>query len=51
MIGLEGVIRLAFWGTDGHRRLDVQGFARKEEWVELSERLGADRPTAAHVEA
>jgi len=51
VIGLEGVIRLAFWGTNGHRRLDVQGFAPKEEWVELSERMGADRPALAHAEA
>jgi len=36
VVGLEGVIRLAFWGTDGQRRLDVQGFPPKEDWAELS---------------
>lgn len=36
VVGLEGVIRLAYWGSDGHRRLDVQGFARAERWAELS---------------
>jgi hypothetical protein len=51
VIGLHGVIRLAFWGTDGQRRLDVQGFAPKEEWVELSERLGAGRPPDIQTEA
>lgn len=51
VIGLEGVIRLAFWGTDGRRHLDVQGFAPKEEWVELSERMGAERPTVVQAEA
>ncbi len=35
VVGLEGVIRLAYWGTDGHRRLDVQGFAPRERWAEL----------------
>ncbi len=51
VIGLEGVIRLAFWGTNGQRHLDVQGFAPKEEWVELSERLGAERPAMVEAEA
>jgi hypothetical protein len=36
VVGLEGVIRLAYWGDDGHRRLDVQGFAPSERWGELS---------------
>jgi hypothetical protein len=36
VVGLEGVIRLAYWGSDGHRRLDVQGFAPSERWGELS---------------
>jgi hypothetical protein len=35
VVGLEGVIRLAYWGSDGHRRLDVQGFAAAERWAEL----------------
>ena len=47
VVGLEGVIRLAFWGKDGQRRLDVQGFAPKEEWQELSERISAGSPAAA----
>ncbi len=42
VVGLEGVIRLAYWGTDGHRRLDVQGFAPLDRWVELSR----DQPPA-----
>jgi hypothetical protein len=36
VVGLEGVIRLAYWGNDGHRRLDVQGFAASERWGDLS---------------
>jgi hypothetical protein len=36
VVGLEGVIRLAYWGNDGHRRLDVQGFAPRERWGDLS---------------
>lgn len=51
VVGLEGVIRLAFWGTNGQRHLDVQGFAPKEEWVELSERLGGERPAAGEAVA
>ena len=35
-VGLEGVIRLAYWGNDGRRRLDVQGFAPNERWGDLS---------------
>ena len=34
VVGLEGVIRLAYWGADGHRRLDVEGFAPTERWPE-----------------
>ena len=36
VVGLEGVIRLAYWGNNGHRRLDVQGFAPSERWGDLS---------------
>ena len=36
VVGLEGIIRLAYWGSDGHRRLDVQGFAANERWGDLS---------------
>ena len=36
VVGLEGVIRLAYWGADGRKRLDVQGFAPSERWEELS---------------
>ena len=39
VIGLEGVIRLAHWGTDGHRRLDVEGFAAISRWEELSRQM------------
>jgi len=51
VIGLEGVIRLGFWGNNGQQHLDVQGFAPKEEWVELVERIGAESPAAAEAEA
>jgi hypothetical protein len=51
VIGLEGVIRLGFWGANGHRHLDVQGFAPKEEWVELSERMSAGSPAVVEAEA
>ena len=37
VVGLEGVIRLSFWGLNGTRRLDVQGFAKLERWDELSQ--------------
>ena len=37
VVGLEGVVRLAYWGSDSHRRLDVQGFAALERWAELSQ--------------
>ena len=46
VVGLEGVIRLAYWGTDGHRRLDVQGFAPAERWAELSQESATDPPGA-----
>ncbi len=35
VVGLEGVIRLAYWG-DVRRRLDVEGFALSERWGYLS---------------
>lgn len=35
VVGLEGVIRLACWGTGGSRRPDVEGFALTERWAEL----------------
>jgi len=35
VVGLEGVIRLAYWGSDGHRRLDVQAFVPSERWGDL----------------
>jgi hypothetical protein len=49
VVGLEGVIRLAYWGTDGHRRLDVQGFAPADRWPEVSrqEQSGARTPESA----
>jgi hypothetical protein len=36
VVGLEGIIRLAYWGNNGHRRLDVQGFAPSDRWGDLS---------------
>jgi hypothetical protein len=36
VVGLEGIIRLAYWGEDGQRRLDVQGFAPSERWSEMA---------------
>ena len=35
VVGLEGVIRLAYWDNNGHRRLDVQGFAPSDRWGDL----------------
>ena len=32
VVGLEGVIRLAYWNNNGYRRLDVQGFAPSDRW-------------------
>ena len=37
VVGLEGVIRLSYWGLNGQRRLDVQGFAKLDRWAELSQ--------------
>jgi hypothetical protein len=37
VVGLEGVIRLSYWGLNGQRRLDVQGFAKLDRWVELAQ--------------
>lgn len=48
VVGLEGVIRLAYWGTDGRRRLDVEGFARADRWLELCQRPA--QPISASVE-
>jgi hypothetical protein len=45
VMGLEGVIRLAYWGADGQRRLDIEGFAPISRWEELS-RQTACAPTA-----
>jgi hypothetical protein len=36
VVGLEGVIRLGYWGNNGHRRLDVQGFAPSDRWSDAS---------------
>jgi len=47
VVGLEGVIRLAYWGTDGSRRLDVEGFAPTERWSELCQ---AQTPSPAAAE-
>ena len=47
VVGLEGVIRLAYWGTDGSRRLDVEGFAPTERWAELGQ---AQTPLPAATE-
>ncbi len=41
VVGLEGVIRLGYWGSDGHRRLDVEGFAATERWQEISQETQA----------
>lgn len=49
VVGLEGVIRLSFWGSDGHRRLDVQGFASLDRWTELSQNQAPRAPAAAEV--
>jgi hypothetical protein len=45
VVGLEGVIRLAYWGNNGNRRLDVQGFAPIERWGEIS----VPQPTSESV--
>jgi len=46
VVGLEGVIRLAYWG-DARRRLDVEGFALSERWGHLS---GAQQPAESPTE-
>ncbi len=46
VVGLEGVIRLAYWGTDGSRRLDVEGFAPTERWEELQNSTKPEAETA-----
>ncbi len=48
VVGLEGIIRLAYWGSDGHRRLDVEGFAPMERWEELSH-IPAASPAATET--
>ena len=45
VVGLEAVIRLAYWGADGHRHLDVQGFAPTERWSDL----GVHPPTCESI--
>jgi len=47
VVGLEGVIRLGYWGTDGSRRLDVEGFAPSERWADLCQ---AQTPSPAATE-
>ncbi len=49
VVGLEGVIRLAYWGTDGHRRLDVQGFAPAERWSEVAREQKPPSPPASEA--
>ena len=51
VVGLEGVIRLAYWGTDGHRRLDVQGFAPGDRWAEVSRQEQGSAGTAESATA
>ncbi|PYU97656.1 MAG: hypothetical protein DMG10_30290 [Acidobacteria bacterium] len=46
VVGLEGVIRLGYWGSDGHRRLDVEGFAATERWPEISQETQASATKA-----
>lgn len=46
VVGLEGVIRLAYWG-DVRRRLDVEGFALSERWGFLS---GEQQPAESPAE-
>jgi hypothetical protein len=47
VVGLEGIIRLAYWGNNGRRRLDVQGFAPNDRWEGGPQ---ADSNPAASVE-
>ena len=51
VLGLEGVIRLAFWGKPGRQLLDVQGFAPAKRWVELSSRQAPSAPAAERATA
>jgi hypothetical protein len=51
VVGLEGVIRLAYWGNDGHRRLDVQGFAPRERWGDLTVHATPGERVAEMVQA
>ena len=51
VVGLEGVIRMAYWGNDGHRRLDVQGFAPSERWGDLCVQQPPRESLAAAVPA
>ncbi len=51
VVGLEGVIRLAYWGTNGQRRLDVHGFAPAERWEEISKNRQAGSPQTGGGEA
>ena len=47
VVGLEGVIRLSYWGSNGQRRLDVQGFATAERWEELSHQVQPEAQVSA----
>ena len=47
VVGLEGVIRLSYWGSNGQRRLDVQGFAPAERWEELSHQVQPEAQVSA----
>ena len=51
VVGLEGVIRLGYWGSDGHRHLDVQGFAPRERWGDLDVQPPPDPSLAEAVPA
>jgi hypothetical protein len=51
VVGLEGVIRLAYWGAENHKRLDVQGFAPTERWEELSRQPAACAASAQNARA
>jgi hypothetical protein len=48
VVGLEGIIRLAYWGTYGRFRLDVEGFSRADRWPEISH--GSTHPPPAVVQ-
>lgn len=48
VVGLEGVIRLAYWGNNGRRKLDVQGFAPSKCWEEAqSDPVNSENPAQA----